>query len=261
MTLDAWLWRALLVYGLMFGLWLVSVYKRDVSIVDPYWSICFLLVTAHAYAQSAQALSNAWVLIWVALWSLRLWLFLSLRSRGKPEDPRYTAFRERFGPERYGWLSLFQVFLLQGTLALLISLPLQVAAQSARPQLSSLDILGTGVVVIGLLLEAVADDQLRRFRNNPQNRGKVLDTGLWRYSRHPNYFGESVLWLGFGLWASDDALFPYTWLGPLLMWFLLLRVSGVTLLDAHLEQRKPDYAAYIQKTSAFFPWPPRRTDT
>lgn len=247
-----------LILALVTLLWLVSVARRDVSIIDPWWSIAFLLATLHSAL--ATGFDNAkWVLLaLVAVWALRLWLHLLVRSHGKGEDPRYAAFRARYGPERYWWLSFFQVFLLQGALAFVISAPLQLSASAPTGgSISVVDGAGIALFAIGFAFEAVGDAQLFAFQRDPGKRGQVLDTGLWRFTRHPNYFGECVL--GWGLWlcALDQ---PFGWLtigAPLLMTFLLLRVSGVAMLDAHLSSSKPGYRAYIERTSAFFPRPPR----
>lgn len=252
-------WNVALVFGLMTALWLVSVRLRDASIVDPWWSISFLVVTVHTVVRTSVTPAKVLLLILVGTWSLRLWLHLLVRSRGTSEDPRYANFRRRYGPDRYWWISLFQVFLLQGTLALLISAPLQLAASAPPPdRITAIHLVGLVIFSVGFLFETIADRQLQSFRRDPANAGKVLDTGLWRWSRHPNYFGEAVLWWGFWLFALGQ---PFGWataLAPALMTFLLLKVSGVTMLDAHLKSSKPGYDDYVRRTSGFVPRP-RRT--
>ncbi len=256
--LYLWLANAGVVLGLMSLLWLVSVRLTDVSIVDPWWSFGFLLVSLQGFLRTGATPAKLLVLTLVAAWALRLWAHLLWRSRGKPEDPRYAAFRERFGAQRYWWVSYFQVFVLQGLLMLTISAPLVVATMAVLPDPIGLThLLGAAVVLIGLLCEVIADHQLAAFRRDPAKRGQVLDSGLWRYSRHPNYFGEALLWWGFWILALPQ---PYGWatvFAPVLMSFLLLRVSGVTMLDAHLSRTKPGYAEYVRRTSAFFPRPRR----
>jgi steroid 5-alpha reductase family enzyme len=246
------------VVGLMVILWIVSVARRDASLVDPWWSMAFLLVTVNTVRATGLTPAKALLLIAVGAWALRLWLHLLLRSRGRPEDPRYAAFRQRYGAERYWWISFFQVFLLQGCLVVLISAPLQLATAAPGPDPLALShVAGLLVAVIGFGFEVIADTQLVRFRADRMRRDGVLDTGLWQYSRHPNYFGEALLWWGFWLFAVGQ---PYGWvsaLSPMLMTFLLLKVSGVAMLDAHLGSRKPGYQSYIQRTSAFVPWPRR----
>ena len=264
MTFDLLIGNAGLVLALMTALWGVSVYQRDASIVDPWWSIGFLLVTALTALRTGLTPGKALLLGMVGAWAVRLWLYLLSRSRGKPEDPRYAAFRRKYGAERYWWFSFFQVFLLQGVLVLLISAPLQVAAAAGEPDPVSLtDLLGLALFATGLVLEVVADAQLAayrraRARGGPDAPGPVLDTGLWRYSRHPNYFGEAVLWWGLWILSLDT---PWGWatiLAPALMTFLLVKVSGVAMLDAHLAATRPEYAEYIRRTPAFLPRPPRR---
>jgi steroid 5-alpha reductase family enzyme len=256
--LSLWLADAALVLGMMSLLWLLSVHKSDVSIVDPWWSFGFLVITLQGVLRTERTPAKLLLLGLVATWSLRLWAHLLWRSRGRPEDPRYAAFRQRFGPQRYWWLSYFQVFLLQGLLMLIISAPLVVATAAAPPDpIGPAQLLGAALVVVGFLFEAIADHQLTTFRGDPARRGQVLDRGLWRYSRHPNYFGEALLWWGYYVLALPQ---PYGWatiFAPALMSFLLLRVSGVTMLDAHLSRTKPGYAEYVRRTSAFFPRPPR----
>jgi steroid 5-alpha reductase family enzyme len=248
-----------LVMALVSVLWLVSVVRRDVSIIDPWWSIAFLLVTAHGALATGLGVAKIALLALVALWAIRLWLHLLVRSRGKGEDPRYAAFRVRYGAERYWWFSFFQVFLLQGSLAFVISAPLQVSASApAADSISLTDWLGFALFVVGFGFETVGDAQLLSFQRNPLMRGRVLDTGLWRYTRHPNYFGECLLGWGFWVCALDQPYGLATVFAPILMTFLLLKVSGVAMLDAHLSSSKPGYRDYIERTSAFFPRSPRR---
>lgn len=239
-------------------LWLASVRLRDVSIVDPWWSLLFLFVGWNTAVQTGLTLDKALLLLLVSAWALRLFVHLWLRARGKPEDPRYAAFRQRYGAKRYWWFSFFQVFLLQGVLALLISAPLQVAlAVSDTDAPSWSDLAGTTLFAVGFAIEAVADTQLQRFRSDVSRRGTVLDSGLWAWSRHPNYFGEALLWWGLWLHAIDQ---PWGWatvLAPALLTFLLVRVSGVAMLDDLLRRTKPGYAEYLARTSAFVPWPPK----
>ncbi|MCU0842244.1 MAG: DUF1295 domain-containing protein [Thiobacillaceae bacterium] len=236
--------------------WLVTLPRNNVNLVDSLWSLFFLAAAlAYAGAGEADGPRAALVLFLVALWALRLATHLALRNRGKPEDRRYRAIRANHSPG-FGWKSLYIVFGLQAVLAWLISLPLHAALLSPAP-LGVLDILGAALMLAGLATESLADRQLDRFKSDPAQRGRVLDTGLWRYSRHPNYFGESCVWWGFGLIALAAGAW-WALLAPALMTFLLLRVSGVALLEKDIAERRPDYRDYIARTSAFVPWPPRR---
>jgi steroid 5-alpha reductase family enzyme len=191
----------------------------------------------------------------VALWGLRLAAYITWRNWGEPEDARYREIRRRNEPH-FALKSLYLVFGLQAVLAWIVSLPLLATARGDAP-LGVVDGLGAALAGAGLALETVADFQLARFKRDAGNRGRVLDSGLWRYSRHPNYFGECCVWwglacLGFGAgawWAT---------VSPLLMTWLLLRVSGVALLEKSIGARRPAYAEYVRRTSAFAPWPPRK---
>ena len=183
---------------LMVVLWIVSVIRRDASIIDPWWSIGFLLISANTAFMTGLTSGKLVLLTLVGIWAIRLWLHLLIRSIGKAEDVRYTEFRKKYGPDRYWWFSFFQVFLLQGTLVMIVSAPLQVAASADGPDdVSAFDIAGAIVFLVGFVFEAVGDWQLTMFRRDPSKKGQVLDTGLWGLTRHPNYFGDSVIWWGF----------------------------------------------------------------
>lgn len=250
--------NALAVWVAVTLVWVASVVKRDASVVDPWWSMLFLLVSARTTLAAGLTDGRALTLALTALWAVRLWLHLLGRARGQPEDPRYQAFRRRFGPERYWWVSYFQVFVLQGALSLVASSPLVAAALAPAPDpLRWNDLLGALVFAVGFAFEAVADAQLARFRRDPANEGRALDTGLWRYSRHPNYFGEAVLQWGLWLTAIDAPYGIATALGPAMMTWLLLKVSGVVMLERRLTKTRPAYADYVRRTSAFVPWWPK----
>lgn len=192
----------------------------------------------------------------VALWAARLGLHLLARNRAHGEDARYAAMRARHG-DRFGVVSLFTVFWLQAGILWVVSLPL-LGAVVGRAPLGAWDLAGSLLFLAGFVMEAVADAQLRRFRGEPSNRGRVLDSGLWRYSRHPNYFGDAVLWWGLWLVAVGGGAW-WSVVGPVLMIFLLVKVSGVALLERSLMESRPGYADYARRTSAFVPWP-RRND-
>lgn len=235
-------------------LWALSVWRRDASIADPAWAPAFLLIALISATQAADGWRPWLILGMVGLWAGRLGLHLLRRNRSHGEDPRYVAMRSAHGP-RFTWISFFSVFMLQASLAWIISLPLQTAIV-LKQDLGPWDALGGLLWIGGFSCEAAADAQLKRFRADPSNRGKVLETGLWRYSRHPNYFGDALMWWGFGLFALAVGAWPAL-VGPALMNLLIVRVSGVALLERDIADRRPEYRAYIQRTSAFIPWFPK----
>jgi steroid 5-alpha reductase family enzyme len=236
--------------------WLVSLPLRNVSLVDSLWSLKFLLCgVVYAALAHTGGPRTTWMLALVAVWALRLSLYITWRNRGHGEDRRYQAIRRNNEPG-FAWKSLYIVFGLQALLAWVISLPLLAAANSRSP-LGALDLLAVGLWGLGMVFESVGDWQLARFKADPTHAGRVMDRGLWRYTRHPNYFGDCCVWWALGLlglagggwWALP---------GPLLMMLLLLKVSGVTLLEKDIGDRRPAYRDYIARTPAFFPGRPRR---
>ena len=247
-----------LVAASMALLWLLSLRLRDASIVDPFWGAGYVLLAWLGWMSSEGAgPRRALALALVTAWGVRLSLHLLLRNAGKGEDPRYQAMRAGHG-ERFWLVSLFTVFGLQGALMWVISLPLQAALAADEPaRLGILDGAGAALWAAGFLFEAVGDWQLARFRRDPASRGRVLDTGLWRYTRHPNYFGDALQWWGLGCLGLAAGA-PWTLVSPVLMTVLLLRVSGVSLLEKDIAERRPAYRDYVRRTSAFFPWFPAK---
>lgn len=244
------------------AVWLLSVFRRDASIADIFWGLGFVMVACVAIAMNPGANFRGWLITTLTtIWGLRLATFLAWRNWGHGEDRRYAAMRSQHG-ERFWWVSLFTVFLLQGGILWFVSLPVQVSiAQSSGANSSAasfhwLDALGVGLWSIGFIFETVGDWQLALFKANPTNAGRVMDRGLWRYTRHPNYFGDFCIWWGLYVLACASGV-GWTIASPLLMSYLLLRVSGVTLLESTITDRRPDYAAYKVRTSPFFPWPPK----
>lgn len=244
---------------LMTFLWIVSVIKTNASIVDPFWGFAYVLATIWYYLQTNGTDSRTLlILILVVVWGMRLSIFLGLRNAGKGEDFRYKQFRKDYGEKHYWWVSFFQVFLLQGVLAWLISSPLLAAMYYSNSEpLGIIDFIALAIWIIGFVFEAGGDWQMARFKANPENSGKVLNKGFWKYTRHPNYFGDAAVWWGFGLFGIAAGSYV-TFLSSILMTFLLLRVSGVSLLEKSLKDKKPEYKAYIKKTSAFLPWFPKK---
>lgn len=242
---------------LFFLLWVASLVLRDASIVDSFWGIAFLIiVSATSSATEGYEPRARLVLALTAIWGLRLSFHLTLRNLGGGEDYRYRQMRKHWG-DRFALVSLFTVFGLQAAIAWVVSLPLQAAISAVFPNhLTALDAAAIGVWTAGFFFEAIADLQLTRFKADPANRGKVMTRGLWRYTRHPNYFGDALVWWGLWLFAAATGAW-WTAVGPALMTFLLLRVSGVKMLEEHLRETKPGFEAYRRRTSAFLPLPPR----
>jgi steroid 5-alpha reductase family enzyme len=245
----------------MLALWLVSIALRDVSIVDPAWGPAFVLVALTAAVAGDGCQGRRWLLCGLtAVWGVRLGWHLLRRKLGDPEeDRRYKKMRERRGAAFVPW-SLVAIFGLQGLLVLIVSLPLQVSAD--RPGSLNVAIVpGVVLFVVGFLFEAIGDAQLTRFKADPDNQGQVMDHGLWRYTRHPNYFGDFCVWWGLWLIALTAGGTWWTFIGPAVMSILLIRVSGAALLERDISERRPQYADYIKRTSAFFPWPPGKGDS
>jgi steroid 5-alpha reductase family enzyme len=247
-----------IVLGLMTLLWLFSLIIKNAGIADIFWGIGFIVIAWTAFALASGGCLPCKYLIsaMTTLWGVRLVLHVGIRNWGKPEDFRYAAMRAENGP-RWWWLSFLQVFLLQGLLMWIVSVPIIAAQTSGFPAiLTPLDLLGASVWTIGLLWETIADVHLTRFKRNPSNKGKLLTTGLWKYSRHPNYFGEALLWWGVYIVALAAGGW-WTIFSPILMTWLLLRVSGVAMLERTMKL-KPGYEDYMRNTSAFIPWFPKR---
>lgn len=251
------LWAAAAVAACMLGLWLLSLRLRDVSLVDLFWGPGFALVGwVELWRVGEPTPRRLLVAVLLTLWAARLAGYLAWRNLGRGEDPRYAAMRARGGPG-WWWKSLFVVFGLQGVLIGVVSLPVQALMLLPGPgALGPLDLLGALVCLAGVAFEGVGDLQLARFKADPSNRGKVMDRGLWRYTRHPNYFGDFLVWWGLFLACASTPWAVLGAVGPAVMTWLLLRVSGVALLEQSMSAR-PGYADYVARTSAFFPRPPR----
>lgn len=234
--------------------WLLSVFIKDVSIVDSAWSLMFLASAIYYYIFIESVnLRETIFFILVILWALRLATHLTWRNWGEPEDRRYQDIRKKYSPN-FALKSLLIIFVFQALLAVIISLPV-VSVLGIKSQSANLGIMEYAAVLIwfvGFSYESVADWQLAKFKSNNSNEGKVMNTGLWRNSRHPNYFGEFLIWWGFYLYAFSTG--PW-WIivSPLLISWLLLKFSGVVMLEETIVKRRPEYQEYIDKTNAFFP--------
>ncbi len=253
------LWCALAVLALVLTVWAVSVRIRDASIIDIFWGFGFVVIAWVAFLVTPGTGDDRQrlILFVTTVWGLRLTLHLARRNIGKGEDFRYQAMRRKHG-ERFAIISLRTVYLTQGVLMLIVALPVMVGSMNSRVQWRPLLYIGVAVWLIGVLFETIGDLQLTAFKRDPANAGKVLRTGLWAWTRHPNYFGDALAWWGIWLIACTHRWGPLTIVGPIAMTVLLRRVSGVPMLEKTMSRRRPDYAAYVASTSAFIPRPPKR---
>jgi steroid 5-alpha reductase family enzyme len=257
--LSLFLQACLLILVLITLLWVWSVIIKNVSIVDLFWGLGFVVVNAFYILTSGELNARKiLLLVLVSVWGLRLSIYLAWRNLGKGEDFRYQEFRRKYGPERYWWFSYFQTFLLQGVLMMIVSLPLLgVSAGTDSNTLGVIDFIGVFVWLTGIIFEAGGDVQLARFKRNPKNKGQVLDTGFWKYTRHPNYFGDSAVWWAYALFSIAAGSY-WQIIGSVIMTLLIIKVSGVALLEKTLTCTKPQYRDYIRKTSSFLPWFPKK---
>ncbi len=257
---QIWIHALLVILSLMTVLWIISVAIKNVSIVDLFWGFGFVLASVFYFIKTEGHEPRKIILMTlVAIWGLRLSIYLAWRNLGKGEDFRYREFRKKYGEKRYWWISFFQTFLLQGILMWIISAPLLGAQYyEQNNHLGFFDIAGIVFWLFGFIFEAGGDFQLAVFRADPANKGRVLDTGFWYYTRHPNYFGDACVWWGYGfICIAAGSYVPV--LGSIIMTALIIKVSGVTLLEKSLKETKPEYREYTEKTSAFLPWFPKKS--
>jgi len=248
----------LLIVSFVTFVWVLSVLLKDMSIVDIAWGLGFTIVAVFQITRLEDMdIRQFLVMYLIAIWGVRLAVFLAIRNLGKGvEDPRYQAFRADWGAGTW-WISYFKVFLLQGVLMLIISGPVHAVIHSTSYNLGWIEITGAVLWLIGFLIESTADWQLYRFKRNPKNKGLVMDKGLWGWSRHPNYFGETLIWWGIFLVTCNTTHWYLSLLGAALITFLLLKVSGVTMLEARYDGNDK-YADYKRRTSSFIPMPPKK---
>ena len=256
--------NAAIAYGfimiVMIGLWLISLKIRDVSIVDLFWGIGFGAVAILLYLVRPKSdLYTIALVMMPSIWALRYSIHLFKRNWGHGEDVRYTKLRSWVKDDRaFVWLSLKKVFILQGNLMFVVALPVIVGLSfTAPPLFPALIWIGGAIWLIGLVTEAWADRQLKAFKADTSKRGTILDTGLWRYSRHPNYFGNSVLWWGIFIAACAHPWAVLTIIGPLTMTHFFINITGVATLEKKMSREKPAYKEYMKRTRMFIPGPPR----
>jgi len=247
----------------MLGLWLVAVRLKDVSFIDAVWPLGMLFLALITLPRTEGDPTRGLLLVWLcAVWALRLGGHLFIRWRAHGADGRYVDLVERTEKER-GWnfnkTALLLVFLPQGLLAWLTSLPVQLGQVAWAPSVGWIGWIGAALAVIGIAFESIGDAQLTAFRRDPEKKGKVLDTGLWRYTRHPNYFGDACVWWGLYLIAAETGPGLWAIFGPAFLTFTLTKWSGIGITEKAIHKSRPGYAEYVARTSAFFPWPPRKS--
>jgi steroid 5-alpha reductase family enzyme len=258
MSSTAMTTAALAIAVVMLATWLASLTLKNASIVDIIWGLGFVVVAWAVHARADGSPDRQRVLVaMTTLWGLRLAIHLFVRNHGKGEDYRYRAMRKRWGP-RFPLISLGTVFAVQGVLMWIVSLPVQLGQVGTSPDLGVMAWIGVAVWVIGLFFETVGDAQLVRFKRDPANAGTVMSLGLWRYTRHPNYFGDACVWWGIAMVAAETSVGRWGLIGAATMTVLLRRVSGVTLLEKSLVKRRAGYDDYVARTSPFIPMPPKR---
>ena len=255
---KAMLVSAITIAVVMVCTWIVSVAIRNASIVDIVWGLGFAINSlVLAVVIDGDTGRQILVAVLVGIWGVRLGGYLAKRNIGHGEDWRYVAMRKKIG-KKFPLVSLVTVFGLQGVLMWLVSLPVMFAHADATPGLGPVAVIGIMVWLTGFAFESIGDYQLARFKKNPANSGKVMDQGLWSLTRHPNYFGDALLWWGIAVVAAETGSGVIGFIGPVVMTFLLMRVSGVPILEKSMSRRREGYAEYVARTSPFVPRPPKK---
>jgi len=254
-------WNLVAVTAMMITGWLISLAYRNVTIVDSLWGLGFVMVAWLTFFMSDGYVNRKLLLaVAVTLWGLRLSIYLSWRNWGKGEDPRYGSWRENSG-DRFWLISLFKVFILQALFLWVISVAVQIGQLASTPnRLTWLDGLGVIVWLTGFLFESLGDWQLAQFKTDPANKGRVMDRGLWAYTRHPNYFGEFLVWWGIFLITLSTPNSWWTILSPIAISAVLLKMTGIPLTEQELVKNRPGYSEYVKRTSAFVPWLPAKEE-
>ncbi|MFC4292705.1 DUF1295 domain-containing protein [Sphingorhabdus arenilitoris] len=246
-------------------LWAISVRIRDVSFIDAFWAFGMVILAWASWIHAGESPRGTLLLALTTIWGLRLSIHLFTRWRKEGEDNRYKKILGH-AMEKRGWswpvAALIMAWLMQMPLLFITSLPAQMGIIVSHDDtgIGALAWIGAAIAIAGIAFETIGDAQLKAFKENPENKGKVLDTGLWRYTRHPNYFGDFTTWWGIWLVAADSGLTTalITIIGPLFLSFTLMKWSGGPLLERGLHKTRPKYQDYVQRTSAFFPWPPKK---
>lgn len=244
---------ALVVTAYFFAFFIIGTWIKNNSIVDMGWGIGFVLLAVYSMVRTGNySLVSILTTVMVTLWGGRLFYHIFKRNIGKPEDFRYANWRKEWGK----WViprSLFQIYLLQGLMMMMIGFPIVLIHEKSGSEFGAFTALGTAVWLIGYFFEVVGDAQLKAFKSDPDNKGKLMTTGLWALTRHPNYFGEAVMWWGIFIVAVSVGVSWIAVISPITITYLLLFVSGVPMLEKSMEKR-PGFEAYANRTNKFFPW-------
>jgi steroid 5-alpha reductase family enzyme len=243
---------AIIIISSMIMVYFFAQWKRDNSIVDVFWGIGFCFIAICMFILKGESTPRQWiVLVMVLLWGIRLAVYISRRNNGKGEDFRYANWRKEWGNTQW-WRSFFQVFLLQGVIMWLVSIPVVLVLSQANSPLMVIDFIGILVWVTGYFFEVVSDRQLARFKMDPGNKGRIIQSGLWQYSRHPNYFGEITMWWGIFLVTLQVNGWYWAIISPVLITWLIVRVSGIPMLEKKYSDN-PEFRAYAEKVPALIP--------
>ena len=240
-------------------LWLYSLKSKKADIIDTYWGLGFFIVCIFLFNLNSNFfLINYITTALVGIWAFRLAIYLYIRNHNKPEDNRYVKLRKKYG----GNFGLYLVvYLSQAFLIAIISLPLQTLLSLTQSvDLNYITYIGMVICLVGVAIESLADIQLARFKSNSNNKGIVMDKGLWRYSRHPNYFGDSLFWWGIFIISFSMTNNFFIIISPIIMTYLLIKVSGIALLEHQIKDKKIGYDEYIKSTSSFIILPKRKNN-
>ncbi len=243
---------AVFVLVLVSALFTAAKSRGRYDVIDVFWGVGFAIISVVTLLIAGPTPRGLLVALLTVLWGVRLGRHIHSRNRGKDEDPRYVAILERRGVS-----GMYRIYLTQAVVMVLVSLPVQ-AASYETAALGLLDYLAVLVWAVGFAFESIGDRQLAKFRDDPANKGRVMDRGLWRYTRHPNYFGDACVWWGLFLFATHHWIGLLTVVAPILMTFTLAKGTGKPLLEKDMASRRPGYVDYVKRTSGFVPWPPKK---
>ncbi len=255
--MNMFIQTAIVIFAYFLILFITGQILKNNSIVDIGWGAGFVIIALYTYfVKGNYSLAGTVVTFLVFIWGTRLFYHILKRNIGKPEDYRYVQMRENWGDKSPVLKAFLRIYMLQMILMYIISIPVILVNSASEMKIPAFVYIGAAIWIFGFIFEAAGDYQLKVFKQNPQNKGKILTTGLWKYTRHPNYFGEAVMWWGIFLAALSVKNGIYTFISPILITFLLRFVSGVPILEKRYKDR-PEFIEYSKKTNIFIPWFPK----